>query len=630
MTIRKKTLLLTYSILLISLAVDFYLARAFFPDSSHIITWFLATSATISIVLSATLLLMLSRIVLDPLDRLNRQVAALESNTTGIEVDLPGSQELDNLARSINGTLNRLRSSEDRYRLFVQNFNGIAFRVHLGGDVIFLHGAVETITGYTTEEISNRSPAWRTIVHPEEQTRFNLLTTELVAHPGTSMELEYRIIRKDGKVRWICEVASAEVGTTEKSLIIQGALYDSTHRKNAEESLIQARDESERANRTKSEFLATMSHELRTPLTAILGLAESLQAQAEAFSQAQRRSLGIIETSGYHLLSLINDLLDLSRIESGKMEFYPQTVNLEALCRTSFRFMAGQAAAKRIGLTLSLEQAPTELVVDSRRLTQVLINLLSNAVKFTPVGGVVGLQAAVYPDAGVVSFTVWDTGIGINRDDQEALFTPFKQVENVLAQGNEGTGLGLALVSRMVGLQGGQITLESEIGIGSRFTVTLPWQSPVATPENKAVTATPVECPEPITPETAQPPDGPRILVTEDNDTTREMTSEFLGGKGYRVCQARNGEEALEQVAESPPDLIIMDVNMPGMDGVEAISRIRKIPGQRGDIPIIALTAQAMAGDRKRCVEAGATAYFTKPVRLGELCHSIATILKSR
>ena len=607
-------------------------SRAFFRESSNMITYYFAVTVVSGIILSAATFLLIGRIILAPLDRLNRQLAALDSDAATARVELPGGEELDNLARTINKTMERLHHSEEQYRHFIQNFNGIAFQVRPGSGVVFLTGAVIPITGYIADEIGNRAPAWREIIHPDDRERFSRFSSLLLAAPGTPRELEYRIIHRTDGVRWVHEMASASGNDADGTAVIEGAVYDITDRKVAEEALLLAKDEAERANRTKSAFLATMSHELRTPLTAILGLAESVQEQGgSSLTAEQCRSLRLIETSGYHLLSLINDLLDLSRIEADRMEFFPEPVSLAALCQTCLRFVEGQAAAKRMTLSLDLDGAPDEFTVDSRRLTQILTNLLSNAVKFTPAGGAGGIRVAADREAGVITFTVWDTGIGIRRDDLDLLFVPFKQVDSALSRDYEGTGLGLALVSRLAELQGGAVTVESQVGIGSRFTVSLPLppDTPLLPPDAPAPLL-PVVAPGGETTRGGEPAATPLVLLAEDNDVTREMTMEFLKGRGYRVCEARNGVEALAEATTAGPDLIVMDVQMPGIDGLEAIRLIRELPGRAGRVPIIALTALVMAGDRERCLAAGATHYFGKPIRLRDLCDCIDAIVAPR
>jgi PAS domain S-box-containing protein len=514
------------------------------------------------------------------------------------------------------------------------------------------------------------------------------------------------------------------------------------------------------AARMKDDFLANMSHELRTPLNAILGLSEALQEQVYGpLTERQYNSLRSIEESGRHLLELINDILDLSKIESGKSELQLTNVSVENVCHASMRLLKNQAHKKRLVLTESLDSSVISLLTDERRLKQMLVNLLTNAVKFTPEGGHVGLEVVGDEEHQVVHFHVWDEGIGIAEEDMERLFKPFEQLDSGLDRQHEGTGLGLALVARLSEMHGGSVTVESTVGEGSRFTITLPWKvsqpqqqqgqddpdtrskqhclwprllrralviedSPTAaeqvtrylnelgaetviyTQGNSAITHARQIQPDviildillpgqsgweilqalkagvetqhipivivsvvdeqeraqdlgadnylvkPISRQQlqlalaaifpnqnlSQPDDAPaappmpdptaatiQILIAEDNEDNIAMVSEYLTINGYQVTIARNGIEALEKVRAHRPDIILMDIQMPGMDGLEVMRHIRANQSLEG-VPIIALTALAMAGDRERCLEAGADEYMSKPISLKKLRTIIETM----
>ncbi len=378
-----------------------------------------------------------------------------------------------------------------------------------------------------------------------------------------------------------------------------------------------------RAVRAKDEFLANMSHELRTPLNAILGLTEALQEQVYgSLTERQDQVLETIERSGRHLLSLINDILDLSKIEAGKMSLQLDRVSVESVCQTSLQFIKQQARQKHIAISFSTDSSQTTMYADERRLKQILINLLSNAVKFTPDHGKIGLTVANDDQHHAIRFIVWDTGIGIPDDQQHRLFKPFVQVDSGLDRQHEGTGLGLALVARLTELHGGSVTIESADGGGSRFTVSLPLNignqpdtsdTPAPAPQSTSTPApAPNQHPEPAT----------TVLLAEDNEATIQLFTDYLMAKGYHVVVARNGSEAIERVMEEMPSIILMDIQMPGMDGLEAI-RIIRADRALPHIPIIALTALAMAGDRERCLNTGADDYLSKPVSLRQLIQTI-------
>ena len=382
-----------------------------------------------------------------------------------------------------------------------------------------------------------------------------------------------------------------------------------------------------RASRLKDEFLANMSHELRTPLNVILGMAEALQEHVYGQLNAQQvRSLHMIQESGHHLLTLINDVLDLSKIGAGKLKLDIGPVSIETVCQTAVRLTRQMAQKKNITVSTHFDPEVTMLSADGRRLKQIFVNLLSNAVKFTPEGGEMGLTVAGNKDRDAVHVTVWDTGIGIAREDMARLFQPFTQLDASLTRKYEGTGLGLSLVYRMVEMHGGSIAVESEVGQGSRFTVSLPWHPPESTDSqnepssSQMTTATRQQ-------NTALTDLAPIILLAEDNEATINALGGYLIAKGYRLSVARNGWEAFAFTKEYQPDLILMDIQMPDLDGLEAIRYIRN-DAVSSSIPIIALTALAMPGDREKCLDAGANEYLSKPVSLRHLSTLISQLLE--
>lgn len=377
--------------------------------------------------------------------------------------------------------------------------------------------------------------------------------------------------------------------------------------------------ELEHANRAKDEFLANMSHELRTPLNSILGLSESMLEQyQETLNENQQKSLQIIEASGKHLLDLINDILDLSKIEAGKFDYYPQLIRADDLCKSSIIFVKSQATKKNISLAYEIEASISDFSADPRRLKQVLVNLLTNAVKFTPNDGHVTLKVNADEEKEVIQFSVIDSGIGIAPEDLRRLFTPFVQVESSLNRHFEGTGLGLALVQKLTDLHGGSVEVESEVGKGSRFTIKLPYQRNMLGQEKEAekIASQPIHVEVQYQPKAAGT--HQKILLVEDNQANILTIGEYLENYGYEIIVANDGLQAIEKANEFLPAVILMDIQMPVMDGLEATRRLRS-DVRFASTPIIALTALAMPGDRERCLEAGATEYMSKPVSLKEL-----------
>lgn len=392
--------------------------------------------------------------------------------------------------------------------------------------------------------------------------------------------------------------------------------------------LRRANAELARTARLKDEFLASMSHELRTPLNAILTLSEVLQEDVYGpLTERQRKSLETIEESGRHLLVLINDILDLSKIEAQQMELTFGSVGLDGVSQASLRMVKELAKRKNIKLFNTATNAPASIRADERRLKQILVNLLNNAVKFTPDGGQVGLEITGDEAHKVIHFTVWDTGIGIAPEDQQRLFQPFVQIDSRLSRKYSGTGLGLSLVARLTEMHQGSISLTSAEGQGSRFTITLPWQKPdVPTIAPRTDT---LLTPEHVTPVVENSNNQYTVLMAEDNEANILSYGDYLRLRGYHLVIARNGREAVELARDIKPDLILMDIQMPEMDGLEAIQRIRTEP-DLVHTPIIALTALAMAGDRERCLAAGANAYLSKPISLKRLINEIEKQLEAR
>jgi signal transduction histidine kinase len=387
-----------------------------------------------------------------------------------------------------------------------------------------------------------------------------------------------------------------------------------------------------RATQRKDEFLASMSHELRTPLNAILGMSEALQEEVfGSLNERQIKSLRTIKRSGKHLLSLITDILDVSKIEAGKLDLDITTTVVRDLCNSSLVFVKQQAFDKQIQLDVQLPPTVGNIAVDERRMRQVLINLLSNAVKFTPNGGHITLsitrqeQEDSEDGSSWIEFAVTDTGMGIDKADQDKLFQPFVQLDSSLNRRHAGTGLGLMLVKQIVELHGGKVHLQSKLHYGSCFTVRLPKICLLS--EQETCSLMPFDSlasyPQQVDREIKE---AALILLAEDNEANISTFSSYLTAKGYRIILAENGQEAIDLAQSEQPDLILMDIQMPNMDGLEAISQIRQNP-QLVKTPIIALTALVMAGDRERCLAIGANDYLAKPVQLRQLNLKIQELL---
>lgn len=541
------------------------------------------------------------------------------------------------LARSIRYAIERhrfqeqLRTSEQYFRALIEHSTNAVATLTADGTILYKSPAALHILGYRAEEMIGQNAF--TFLHPDDMPASRNLFNYLQQQPQQPLSCEIRYCHKDGTWCWL-EVTGTNLLDVPGVRAIVVNYRDITARKHAEAALRQLNETLElriaertadlrtvntelaRAARLKDEFLATMSHELRTPLNAILGRTELLWGGVYgSLTPKQLEALHSIDVSGRHLLTLINEILDLSRIEAGKLDIQIEPVTLTIICQMSLHMVTESAVAKQITLHTALDPQVTTIFADERRLTQILVNLLTNAIKFTPNGGAVGLEVQGNPQQQTVTFSIWDTGIGIAKEDLPHLFQPFTQIDGGLNRQHGGTGLGLTLVHRLVLAHQGSVTVTSQPGQGSRFSITLPWHTALAETQTQSTEATP---------DVRRP-----ILLVEDNVDQSQMIADYLQAHGYMVHTASSGIEALAIAQEKPPAVVIMDIQLPGIDGIETTRRMRAHAPLQA-IPIIALTALALPGDRERCLAAGADSYLAKPVSLHTLLALIQTYLARR
>lgn len=482
-------------------------------------------------------------------------------------------------------------------------------------------------------------------VAPDDQDHYYLYRRKLVPG-GRAQVCELRMLRHDQTPFWVRLETMMVPGATTETTVYRVVMSDITARVHAEdvvrelnttleqrvnertaalrvseEHLRSTNAELERALRLKDEFLAMMSHELRTPLSIVLSLSEALTEEIYGpLAEPQHKALDTITQSGQHLLALLSDILDLARIAVGRETLELQPIDVDIICQMSMLMVEPVAHAKGIQMNCMIVPGIVGLYADDRRLTQILVNLLNNAVKFTPAGGSVVLEVITDAIQEHIQFSVWDNGIGIALEDQGRIFEPFIQADARLARQYGGVGLGLALVQRLVALHGGSVHVVSAPGQGSRFTINLPWSAsenvvPVA---SVASVASVVSIPTWVR--------SPHVVVADDHEPTLSLYTDLLSVYGYQVLTAQTGEDVLALVNAHRPDAMILDIQMPGMDGITTIRRIRE-SAAIADVPIIVLTAQAMAGDRERCLEAGANIYLTKPANLRNLLTTLTALL---
>ncbi|HYO24970.1 MAG TPA: response regulator [Lacipirellulaceae bacterium] len=387
-----------------------------------------------------------------------------------------------------------------------------------------------------------------------------------------------------------------------------------------------ARVEAERASLAKSQFLTNISHELRTPMTAIIGMTDL--ALSEPLTPVVREYLNAVTTNAHLLLELLNEILDLSKMEAGKLTLETSPLPLRKIVGELSHTFGARASEKGLAFSATIDQAvPTHLLGDSLRVRQILINLLNNAIKFTDQGRVsleVTLESACDREAWV-RFAVTDTGIGISPEDQERIFSPFTQVDASTTRRHDGAGLGLAITAELIRAMAGFRSIKSMPGQGSTFSFTLPLlvdSSRMDEPPEAPLHREPVEAGAFYK---GLPASAPlQILLAEDTTTIQLVVTHALSKRGHRVELATDGRLAVERAAAARHDVILMDLQMPTMDGFEATAAIRALPGLE-QTPIIALTAHSMVGDRERCLAAGMEGYLSKPLDLRELVEIVET-----
>ncbi len=520
--------------------------------------------------------------------------------------DISDHKEKDDILYNLTS---RLELSLDAGKIGCWSYN-------LNTDTLVWDSRMFEIYGVDQQKFTGRIKDFLELVHPED--RQLLLSPD--AHK-VNRKIIFRIIQPNGSQRYVKDMSKPMHNNLNQEVLV-GINYDITDRVEYEGNLERANRELEQAKRLKDKFLANMSHEFRTPLNAISGFTELLQKDVYGeLTPRQEATLKRIEKSANNLLILINDILDYAKIESGQMDLAKEKINIDELLAEIFTSMEVLAKEKHINMEYKVNSNSPIIYSDFKRLRQIMLNLIDNAIKFTPLDGLVLCQVSsiVIDNHEHIKFSVVDSGPGIPEFQFPLLFKPFTQLDNPLTRNTGGTGLGLAIVKQLVEKQGGIIEFESTVGKGSKFHVILPVRPISISIETKNI----FQDAEIIRLNSQNKSTIKRILVVDDNEMNMMLMVDYLGSLGYECIEAKNGLEALQIALKENPDLILMDIQMPVMNGLEATKKIREIP-QFNRTPIIAVTSFAMADDYERCIQAGANDYLSKPVPLKLLKQTIS------
>jgi len=503
-----------------------------------------------------------------------------------------------------------LHVSEERLRRGQEFANIGTWEWSIESGDLFWSERIAPLFGYPVGELATAYDNFVAALHPDDRQAVIDAVSACIERDAP-YDIEHRVVWPNGAVRWLLERGAVARDASGKALKMLGVVQDVTERKFAEQALVAAREAAERANQAKSDFLSSMSHELRTPMNAIIGFAQMLEYDSD-MSADQHDNVHEILKAGRHLLDLINEVLDLARIESGRIDLSLEGIDLGALGEDCRHLM--QPIADTAGISLNIElPVGAAVFADRVRLKQVLLNLLSNAIKYNRPAGRVDLVAST-PTAGRWRLAVTDTGPGIAPARIDELFQPFNRLGAETGE-IEGTGIGLTITRQLVEMMGGEVGVESRVGVGTTFWVELATGQIAKVGAGETAPARPAE--------RATGRDAATVLAIDDNPANLKLVAQIMGMREHiRLISAHTSEIGIELALAHRPDLILLDINMPGMDGYQVL-KIFQASAELRAIPVIAITANAMPRDIERGRAAGFAEYLTKPLDIGKLLDRI-------